>query len=345
MAVGAMLAPPALLLLLGAYRPAYLKFMMASVPAMAAVAALPLHPEALLQPPTGSYVRRVWALLAVFAFLAGLLPVQITALGNLYTDPAYRRDDYRGIAARIEAEVTRDDAIVLSAPNQWEVFTYYYRGTAPVHPAPYRPSEDEAEAWIAGIVEAHNRIFVLYWGDQESDPERHIERALARQAYKAGETWITSVRYARYGTGPLASTPGTEVSRSFGPAIDLRGVTLPDEAVRGGAIVPLTLFWRSESTPDRRFKVFVHVLNADGRLAAQTDREPVGGLYPTDRWQPDETVVDRYGVSLPVDIQPGAYTVIAGLYDFSGERLRVTGPDGVQRDHVTLGTLTVRSPQ
>jgi mannosyltransferase len=345
MAVGTMLAPPALLLLLGAYRPAYLKFMMASVPAMAAVAALPLSPRSLLQPPIGSYVRRARTLLGIVAFLAGLLPVQITALDNLYTDPAYRRDDYRAIAARIEAEVTPDDAIVLSAPNQWEVFTYYYKGTAPVHPAPYRPSEGEAEAWIAEIVAAHDRLFVLYWGDQESDPERHIERALARQAYKAGETWITSVRYARYGTGPLASTPGTEVSRSFGPAIDLRGFTLPDEAVRGGTIVPLTLFWHPETTPDRRLKVFVHILDADRRLVAQTDREPVGGLYPTDRWQPDEVVVDRYGISLPADAPPGTYTVIAGLYDFSGERLRVTGPDGAHRDHATLGTLTVRPPQ
>jgi hypothetical protein len=279
------------------------------------------------------------------ALAGGLLPVQVTALRHLYTDPAYRRDDYRGIAAQIEAEARADDAVLLSAPNQWEVFTYYYQGPASVHPAPYRPTEDEAADWVAEILASHDRLFVLYWGDQESDPERHVEHALARQAYKAGEAWITSVRVARYGSGPQTVRPDTDVGLSFGEAIGLRGFTLPDDPVRPGAIVPLTLFWQAEAHPVQRYKVFIHVLDADGRLVAQTDREPVGGLAPTDRWAAGEAIIDRYGVSLPADVVPGAYRVTAGLYDFSGARLRVTRPDGTQRDHVVLGTLKVRPPQ
>lgn len=343
MAVGATLAPPALLLLLGAYRPAYLKFMMASVPALAPVVALPLSAIAGKdRRPSSRWERRI---LGITMLLAGLLPVQITALRHLYTDPAYRRDDYRGIAARIEAKGTPEDAVLLSAPNQWEVFTYYYHGPAQVYPAPYRPTAGEAEEWVAEIVASHDRLLVLYWGDQESDPERHIERALAQRAYKANETWITSVRYARYGTGPRTSAPRIGTAHSFGEAIELQGFSLPDAPIRAGSIVPLTLFWRPEATPDQRYKVFVHILDADARLVAQTDREPVGGLDPTDRWEPGETVVDRYGVSLPEDVKPGTYTVLAGLYDFSGNRLSVTPPDGTSDDHVTLGSVTVRPPQ
>ncbi len=341
MAVGTMLAPPILLILLGAYRPAYLKFMTASVPALAPVLALPLA----RRPRIGKGIGGARLLLGIVGLLGGLLPVQITALRHLYTDPAYRRDDYRGLAAQIEAEAAAADAVLLSAPNQWEVFTYYYRGPAPVYPAPYRPTEREAEAWVAEILPSHDRLFVLYWGDRESDPERHIERALARQAYKAGETWITSVRYARYGTGPGTSEPQTEAALSFGGMIELSGFTLPDVPVRPGSIAPLTLFWRADAGPDRRFKVFVHVLDAEGRLVAQTDREPVGGLMPTDRWAPGTVVTDRYGVSLPVDMPPGAYTVVAGLYDFLGARLSAARADGTRSDHGTLGTLRVGPPQ
>jgi hypothetical protein len=345
MAVGTMLAPPVLLVLLGAYRPAYLKFMMASLPALTPVLALPLALQPRHSARVGRGMDRARVLLGIVGILGGLLPVQVTALRHLYTDPAYRRDDYRGIAAQIELQATPEDAILLSAPNQWEVLTYYYQGPAQVDPAPYRPTEEEAEAWVREIVASHDRLFVLYWGDQESDPERLVERALARQAYKAEEIWITSVRYARYGTGPGTSMPRTDAALSFGASIELTGFALPDAPVAPGSIAPLTLFWRADAALDQRFKVFVHVLDAEGRLVAQTDREPVGGLKPTDRWGPGEVVIDRYGVSLPGDIPPGAYTVTAGLYDFLGNRLSVTMPDGTRGDRATLGALTVGPPR
>ena len=164
-------------------------------------------------------------------------------------DPAYIRDDYRGIAARIRAESRAGDAILLSAPNQWEVFTYYYGrqpgDDLPVHPAPYRPTEIEAAAWVRDIVgqQTGGQLVALYWGDTESDPQRHIERALATQAFKAGERWITTVRVATYGIGP--AIPGTTQSHdvTLGDDIRLMGAGLPNTAWHPGDIVPLTLLW------------------------------------------------------------------------------------------------------
>ena len=331
------LVPPVLLIALGLYRPAYLKFMVVSIAPLAVILALPLRRA-------GSRLGLVRNWLAG-ALLLALLWTQVTSLRHLYTDPAYARDDYRGLAARIAAEACPGDAILLSAPNQWEVFTYYYRGPLPVYPAPYRPSSPEATAWVDEIVAKHTRLFILFWGDAESDPERMIEPYLSQHAYKAADTWVSTVRLAIYGTAALPDAPTTSLDARLGDVIALEGYALPEIAFASGDVVPLTLFWRAEATPAERYKVFVHLLDADGTLVAQTDAEPGGGFALTSLWQPGEQIVDRYGVLVPPDSAPGEYRLLVGMYGFSGERLPVMLHGQPAGDALPLTTLTVTSPQ
>ncbi|MCK4315185.1 MAG: glycosyltransferase family 39 protein, partial [Anaerolineae bacterium] len=115
-----------------------------------------------------------------------LLAAPLPSLHNLYFNPAYARDDYRQIAADVAAALRPGDAVILDAPNQWEVFTYYYPDQD-VYPAPYRPGPAKAEAFLTPLIERHRRLFVLYWGDAESDPRRLIETWLAAHTYKASD--------------------------------------------------------------------------------------------------------------------------------------------------------------
>lgn len=335
--LGMALVPPVLLIIFGLYRPAYLKFMMVSVAPLAVVLALPLRR-------TNSHLGTVRNWITGLLLLA-LLWTQITSLQHLYTDPAYARDDYRGLAARIAAEARPGDAILLSAPNQWEVFTYYYQGPLPVYPAPYRLNSSEAAAWVDEIVTNHTRLFVLFWGDTESDPERLIEPYLAQHAYKAGDVWISTVRLVIYGTAALPGAPITSLDARLGEAIALEGYTLPDNVYAPGDVVPLTLFWHTETTPMERYKVFVHLLNADGALVAQTDAEPGGGFALTSLWQPGELILDRYGVLLPPDLASGEYHLLVGMYAFSGERLPIIRDGQPAGDALVLTSLTVTSLQ
>jgi len=361
--------PASIIALAGLYRPAYLKFLMMSTAPLAVVLTVPLAvPPGVPACSSGSPVRtpvrapvrarlrralraltrRCRLLGAAALLLGGILPYQIQSLTQLFTNPAYIRDDYRGIAAQIRAQGRPYDAILLSAPNQWEVFTYYYGSqpadTLPVYPAPYRPTHTEAEAWITDIIARHagGRLFVLFWGDAESDPERLIEHALATQAYKAGETWITTVRLAGYGTGPATPEPDRPIEAHFAEEIRLVGSDLPDTEWAPGDIVPLTLFWKTEATPDERLKVFVHLIDGAGTLVAQADAEPVEGFAPTVMWQPGDTIVDRYGVQLPADLAPGRYTLLTGMYRFSGERLSITMQGKAAGDALPLYKITVR---
>lgn len=346
-ALGMALVPAALIALLGIYRPAYLKFLMASVAPLVVVLASPLCRKVetfrdTILPGEPSLLYSVMRGVALLAILA-LLVAQVAAVRHLYRDPAFARDDYRGIAQRVKREGRDGDAVLLSAPNQWEVFTYYYRGPLPVYPAPYRPTGAEAEDWVAEILDNHRdgRLFVLYWGDQESDPSRQLERALANNAFKAGEAWIDTVRLARYGTGVPVTQPGVPLDVRAGESLLLDGYHLPHGPWHGGDIVSLTLIWRADAAPGVRAKVFVHLVDGQGSLVAQVDMEPQAGFSPTTSWASGVPVVDRYGLPLPPDIPGGDYTVMVGMYTFDGVRLPITQQGVVIGDVLPLTSILV----
>ncbi|MGC9467813.1 MAG: glycosyltransferase family 39 protein [Anaerolineae bacterium] len=352
--------PLLIIIAAGIYRPAYLKFLMICLAPLAVVLAAPTmgpqEPDAptrddLAPSPAGPARRlgnalpRLRQLLAL-GLLVGLLTPQIASLHHLYTDPAYARDDYRGVAARIREESSPGDAILLNAPNQWEVFTYYYDGSLPVYPAPYRPGKDEAEAWVADKVAAHlgHQLFVLFWGDLESDPTRSIEVALANHAYKARDQWITTIRLARYGTGELVTRPSITAEARLGDLIDYEGYHVPTGSWTPGDIIPITLFWLAHEPVTERLKVFVHLVDGKGNLVAQADGEPQGGLLPTTAWEPGEVVIDRYGILLPDALPTGDYELRTGMYRFSGERLPVLEDGSPPGDTLSLGHVHVIEP-
>ena len=96
-----------------------------------------------------------------------------------------------------------------------------------------------------------------------------------------------------------------------------------EDSLQPGDILQLDLFWRTAASLNQRYKVFVHVLDGNGRIVAQTDREPGGGQLPTTNWVANEPVVDRYGVLIPEDTPPGSYAIEIGLYDFGETRLPI----------------------
>jgi hypothetical protein len=263
------------------------------------------------------------------------------SLHNLYFDPAYARDNYRQIAADIRARQRPGDAIVLNAPNQWEVFTYYYPDRA-VYPAPYHPSADKVTQFLTPIMEQHERLFVLYWGDAEADPQRRIENRLATHAYKAIDRWYGDVRLAVYGLAPLPGKPHTPLDAHFGELFRLRGHAVEHRRVNPGDILAVTLFWEALKGIDEPYKVSVQVLDNERGLLAQVDTVPRDGLAPTSTWERGQALVDHYGILIPADASPGRYTLAVALYHpFTEERLSVTVDGEPAGDHLVLGNLTV----
>jgi hypothetical protein len=337
-----LLLPPVLILALDLYKPAWLKFLIVALPPFNLLVGHGIETLARWAgrlPSVGEWpVPRAVRFAGYGCVAAAMLP----SLLNLYFDPAYARDDYRQIAAVFSADVREDDAIVLNAPNQWEVFTYYYPDQN-VYPAPYSPDEDEARGFLMPLVERHGRLFVLYWGDDESDPQRLIESGLAAWAYKAGERWYGRVRLATYGIGRLAAEPGVVSGADFGGLIRLLGFSIEDSPRAPGTIVPLTLFWQALVPVPQRYKVTVQLLDPTGHLVAQNDSEPRNGLCPTTAWEPGARIVDRYGILVPPSLAQGQYSLIVAVYHAAtGDRLPVSQDGQPLGDHLRLTVVDVR---
>jgi hypothetical protein len=269
----------------------------------------------------------------------------LPSLRNLYFNPAYARDDYRQLAADVAALARPNDGVILNAPNQWEVFTYYYPDRE-VHPAPYRPGPDEVEAFLAPLIERYRRLFVLYWGDTESDPQRLVETWLAAHAYQAQTRWYGSVRLATYGVAPRPQEPAVTLDAQFGAHIRLRGYALTGDQFAPGDILPVTLFWETQAPIPERYKVTVQLLDGVGQLVTQRDTEPGDGLAPTTTWKPNQVLKDRCGLSLPADLPSGRYGLIVGLYHIAtGERLPVTLGGEPVGDHLFVDNVELTSPR
>jgi hypothetical protein len=193
------------------------------------------------------------------------------------------------------------------------------------------------------ITSRHDRLYVIFWGDDQRDPEHIIERWLEEKAYKAAEEWYGDVRFVVYAVpGEAAQSMENPVQRIFGDRITLQGYTLETEQLAAGDILQLTLFWETAESLDTRYKIFLHLLDQNGRMVAQRDSEPGGGLEPTTTWEVGQSVIDNHGLLLPDELQPGEYTLIMGLYEISDPGARLSLDNGGEnQDNLTLGSITV----
>jgi len=116
--------------------------------------------------------------------------------------------------------------------------------------------------------------------------------------------------------------------------IELACSTLSTNKLSPGKGLDLALVWRSHVPLKADYTVFAQLVGPDGKVWAQQDNYPQQNRLPTSRWLPEETVVDRYTLSLPADAPPGDYRLLAGMYDWrTGERLTVAAGHGTAADN------------
>jgi hypothetical protein len=134
---------------------------------------------------------------------------------------------------------------------------------------------------------------------------------------------------------PTTAVPDRGAAAMFGEAISLTGYTVSPTA--NG--VDVTLFWEARAPLQTDYTVFIHLVGAEGQIAAQADGQPVGGQYPTSIWEAGEAVVDRRTVTAP----RGEYQVYVGLYQWeTSARLPVALDGGSSpEDRLSLGVVRV----
>lgn len=268
----------------------------------------------------------------------GLISTASQGIHNLYHDSTYARSDYRGLAAYIAREAQPKDAIILSAPNQAEVFTYYYTGDAPIYGIPEGLGGDDAATrrQTEAVITAHRRIFAVFWGERERDPRGVVTQVLTERTYEVDTAWFGDVRLVRYAVlGDLGEPRPIKVR--FGESITLLSAAFSAERITAGDVLGVALTWQTDQPLSVRYRVSVQILDTFGRLVAQRDAEPNNNLTLTTLWLPNQPVRDTHGVIIAPTVPRGDYQIVVVLYGLEdGVRLPVNGGDALPIGSVVI---------
>jgi hypothetical protein len=135
-------------------------------------------------------------------------------------------------------------------------------------------------------------------------------------------------------------TRGKPLGARFEPFATLARAEVLSPSTASFGPYQVTLVWRARGSADRAYTAFVHVVDDQGKIVAQTDRTPGSGQRPTDGWVSGEYIVDTYDLTVPPSALPGQFWFRVGLYDqTSGARVPVTLPSGATSDHVDIGSF------
>jgi hypothetical protein len=292
---------------------------------------------------SGLGIRRVvhWPGLVPAATGLALVPAALGLFAQYY-DPSLARDDYRGLVSTIVDGSQPGDAVLMVAPNQTEIFDYYYHGNLPTIGLPaQRPIDvQDTLSRLQTIRSQYGRVWLVSWAMNEADPKGVIASWLAENGFQATHQWFGSVQLSLIAfAGPDQATERVDAAMDNGIVLD--AYKIGSRVLKPGDTLDLTLVWRAAAGPTSdHWKVFTHLLDSSSLVVAQRDAEPGDNLKPTTSWKPGEQIQDNYGIAIPDDLAPGAYTLEIGMYD--GDRRSQIAGHG---DHLVLGDVQVVAPQ
>jgi hypothetical protein len=112
----------------------------------------------------------------------------------------------------------------------------------------------------------------------------------------------------------------------FADQIELLGYEVAQRSIKPGESLQVTLYWRALTPMNESYRVFVHLVGQDNRMAGGVDVIPVRGAFPTVYWKPGDTLRDVVQIPVALNAVPGKYTIETGLYPVGkpGERLAIT---------------------
>jgi hypothetical protein len=285
------------------YLPAYAWLAVCASAAVDTALVVTTKQRATLQP----HLTLAWTL------LVAALPIALCAARWRGMDQrrAYDSLDFDHAYAQVALRSVAEQALIVS---DWQPATVLWYGQ-----------------WVEGLAPTAQIVPLdsLEWQWQGL-----VEAALAagRPVYLSRPVATVADRYPVRSAGPLVQVlpePATTVPEMQHPLdVELDGevrllgydltlvapgpegaVDVPaDDQVDGGSTLYLTLYWQAIRALEGDYAVTVRLLDAnrDTRLERQ-NRHPVGGTYPTSRWQGGEVVADAYALDLPPGLPSGEY--------------------------------------
>lgn len=257
-------------------------------------------------------VRRIYPVIASSTAIS-----LVVLVGTVYVRDAYGREPYRAVT---EALQTGSGSIVITDEALYRSIRPYLGAFHRIILAdPNRP---------ANVLNEGDVRVVFAGTEADREANRRIEQTVSTSRYPMGETWLDTARISDYVRGDPAMT-ARDVQ--YGIAVRLAGSGL-QESARVNEPVRVRLDWEKLSGAD--VQVFVHAIDSEGKLVAQSDGPPVHGFRPLNGWAANEIVSDRRTLRIE---SPGDYRILVGWYGQSGRLPVDTGGDAFE-----IGVVRVR---
>lgn len=285
---------------------------------------------AVLQAALARRTRHVMPIAAALLAVAAIGPLQ-----REWFDPAAWRDDFRGVSAAIERSARDDDIIIANGHAQFDALQAYLERPLRREVVPrVRPLDRVAvEHQLGALGDQPRRVYAVYYVLHEADPEQVIPAWLTANSFIGGSRWYGGVQLAIYELAHLDG-PARPVDITFADAIALTHVRVGPDAVLPGDAVLIELDWQLQdaATP---LDVFVHLVDAAGRIVAQYD----GPLASADAAQ---HVTQRIALVTTRDDAPGWHRILVGVVRAAdGTRLTAS----VAGDALEVAEVALIAPQ
>lgn len=269
--------------------------------------------------------RRRSALVLACLFMVYIVGTSVYAVYNAYFDINFLKDDFRSAATYIEEHKRDNEVVILTSGHFFPVFTYYYQGDD-WHPIPDEPTLSAEHVLNYGLADQLNRIlegrdgvWVLLWQHEVVDPVGFLTTMLGREGtlvpYRGGFWGLKLLHYVLPPDVHFSNQPQIEhpVAVNFDDQVQLLGYTLRQDKATTRELA-IVLYWEALQDLTEDYKVSVRLRDEAGHEWGGFDGRPVGVLYPTFRWRPDEKLFGQLAVVPHVATPPGDYELQASIY-------------------------------
>jgi hypothetical protein len=140
-----------------------------------------------------------------------------------------------------------------------------------------------------------------------------------------GDNLLLNTRLA----GETITDVDASLNASFEQQMILMGVDLPEDIIPGKAF-DITLFWRAATSLDNDYSVSAVIVDQNGIILAQDDRQHPG-VKPSSQWGLTDYAADTRRLTLPPGTPPGEYRLRIHVYEYGlpGNRLELLDASGM----------------
>lgn len=114
---------------------------------------------------------------------------------------------------------------------------------------------------------------------------------------------------------------------NFDDKIELLGYSMSTRSIYPGEKITFHFYWQIPQTPTESYRIFVHVIDDEGQIRANSDALPA---EPMTDWPLNTPVEDERRFRIPKEVPPGFYQVEVGVRPERKqlERLPIKADDG-----------------